>query len=61
MKKLLLVGQRVWQMAFTPEQKYLLTTNGLSNDISVIDVASLDVVKSIQVGRLPWGVVVSPK
>jgi YVTN family beta-propeller protein len=60
-KKLLLVGQRVWQMAFTPEQKYLLTTNGLSNDISVIDVASLDVVKSIQVGRLPWGVVVSPK
>ena len=60
-KKLLLVGQRVWQMAFTPDQKYLLTTNGLSNDISVIDVASLDVVKSIQVGRLPWGVVVSPK
>ena len=38
-KKLLLVGQRVWQMAFTPDQKYLLTTNGLSNDISVIDVA----------------------
>jgi YVTN family beta-propeller protein len=48
-------------MAFTPDQKYLLTTNGLSNDISVIDVATLDVVKSIPVGRLPWGVVVSPK
>ena len=60
-QKYLLVGQRVWQMAFTPDQKYLLTTNGLSNDISVIDVAGLDVVKSIQVGRLPWGVVVSPK
>jgi YVTN family beta-propeller protein len=60
-RKYLLVGQRVWQMAFTPDQKYLLTTNGLSNDISVIDVAGLDVVKSIQVGRLPWGVVVSPK
>ena len=29
-------------MAFTPDQKYLLTTNGLSNDISVIDVASLE-------------------
>ena len=38
-RKYLLVGQRVWQMAFTPDQKYLLTTNGLSNDISVIDVA----------------------
>jgi YVTN family beta-propeller protein len=48
-------------MAFTPDQKYLLTTNGLSNDISVIDVGGLNVVKSIQVGRLPWGVVVSPK
>ena len=36
-KKLLLVGQRVWQMAFTPDQKYLLATNGLSNDVSVID------------------------
>ena len=60
-RKYLLVGQRVWQMAFTPDQKYLLTTNGLSNDISVIDVAGLNVVKSIPVGRLPWGVVVSPK
>jgi YVTN family beta-propeller protein len=60
-RKYLLVGQRVWQMAFTPDQKYLLTTNGLSNDISMIDVADLDVVKSIQVGRLPWGIVVSPK
>jgi YVTN family beta-propeller protein len=57
----LLVGQRVWQMAFTPDEKYLLTTNGLTNDISVIDVAALNVVKSIPVGRLPWGVVVSPK
>jgi YVTN family beta-propeller protein len=60
-RKYLLVGQRVWQMAFTPDQKYLLTTNGLSNDISVIDVAALNVVKSIQVGRMPWGVVVAPK
>ncbi len=58
-EKYLLVGQRVWQMAFTPDGKYLLTTNGLSNDISVIDVADLKVIKSIQVGRLPWGVVVA--
>jgi len=61
LKKYLLVGQRVWQMAFTPDGRYLLTTNGLSNDVSVIDVAGLEVIKSIPVGRLPWGVVVSPK
>ena len=60
-EKYLLVGQRVWQMAFTPDDKYLLTTNGLSNDVSVIDVAALKVIKSIPVGRLPWGVVVSTR
>jgi YVTN family beta-propeller protein len=60
-RKYLLMGQRVRQMAFTPDQKHLLTTNGLSNNISVIDVADLDVIKSIQIGREPWGVVVSPK
>ncbi len=37
--KYLLVGQRVWHMAFTPDEKYLLVTNGVSNDVSVIDVA----------------------
>jgi ABC-type multidrug transport system fused ATPase/permease subunit len=34
----LLVGRRVWQMAFTPDQKQLLATNGVSGDVSVIDV-----------------------
>ena len=58
-QKYLLVGQRVWHMAFTPDEKYLLTTNGLSNDISVIDVASLRVIDTIQVGELPWGITIS--
>jgi YVTN family beta-propeller protein len=46
-------------MAFTPDEKYLLTTNGVSNDVSIIDVASLKVIKSIQVGELPWGVAIA--
>ncbi len=58
-QKYLLVGQRVWHMAFTPDEKYLLTTNGLSNDVSVIDVASLKVIDTIQVGELPWGITIS--
>jgi PQQ-dependent catabolism-associated beta-propeller protein len=53
----LLVGQRVWQLAFSQDGKYLYTTNGNSNDISVIDVANDKVVKSVQVGEQPWGVV----
>ena len=49
----------IWR--FTPDEKYLLTANGVSNDVSVIDVASLKVVKSIPVGAFPWGVVVAPQ
>lgn len=48
-------------MAFTPDQKYLLTTNGVSNDVSVIDVVSLKVIKTIQVGELPWGITIAPQ
>jgi YVTN family beta-propeller protein len=55
----LLVGQRVWQLALTPDEKLLFTTNGNSNDVSVIDVASLKVLKSIPVGTPPWGVAIS--
>ena len=57
--KYLLVGQRVWHMAFTPDEKYLLVTNGVSNDVSVIDVAALKVIKTIQVGELPWGITIA--
>jgi YVTN family beta-propeller protein len=59
-QRYLLVGQRVWQLAFTPDEKYLLATNGVTNDVSVIDIAALKVVKSIQVGEMPWGVAVAP-
>jgi YVTN family beta-propeller protein len=58
-EKYLLVGQRVWHMAFTPDEKYLLVTNGLSNDVSVIDVAALKVIKTVQVGELPWGITIA--
>ena len=54
----LLVGRRVWQLAFNPDQSKLLTTNGVSGDVSVIDIATRKVTHSIKVGRYPWGVVV---
>jgi YVTN family beta-propeller protein len=54
----LLVGQRVWQLAFSPDEKFLYTTNGVSNDISVIDVEDEKVIKSVAVGAFPWGVAV---
>jgi PQQ-dependent catabolism-associated beta-propeller protein len=60
-KKYLLVGQRPWHMAFTPGDKYLLTANGLSNDVSVIRVSDLRVINTIPVGQQPWQVVVSSR
>ena len=59
-EKYLLVGQRVWQLAYTPDGKLGFSTNGNSNDVSVIDMETMEVTKSIPVGGLPWGVVVSP-
>jgi PQQ-dependent catabolism-associated beta-propeller protein len=56
----MLVGPRVWNLEFSPDQDRLFTTNGVGGDVSVIDLARQKVLKSIKVGRLPWGVVVRP-
>ncbi|MEQ1672921.1 MAG: hypothetical protein ABL893_18875, partial [Hyphomicrobium sp.] len=36
------------------------TTNGVTNDVTVIDAKSLKAIKSIKVGRYPWGLAVRP-
>lgn len=54
------MGQRVWNLAFSPDQKRVYTTNGVSNDMSIIDLNKMEVTKSIAVGRYPWGLVVKP-
>ena len=57
---LYLVGQRVWHVALSPDEKRLYTANGNSSDVSVIDLESQEVIKSIGAGRGPWGVAVAP-
>lgn len=58
-EKYLLVGPRVWNLELSPDQKRLFTTNGVSGDVSVIDLEKQRVIDTIKVGRLPWGVVVT--
>lgn len=60
-EKYLLVGQRVWQLDFDLKEERLYTTNGVSNDVSVIDVQKQRVIKSVAVGNYPWGVVTRDK
>jgi YVTN family beta-propeller protein len=59
-KKYILVGQRPWHMALDPDGTEFYVANGLTNDLTIIDVASLEALKSVPVGRLPWGVAVMP-
>ena len=56
----ILVGRRVWHMAFSPDHTKLFTTNGVSGDVTVIDVADREPLKSIKVGRYPWGAAMRP-
>ncbi len=56
----ILVGRRVWHMAFNGDRSQLFTTNGVSGDVTVIDVASRKPIKSIKVGRFPWGAAYRP-
>ena len=50
----ILVGRRVWHMAFNADKSLLFTTNGVSGDVTVNDVAKREPIKTIKVGRFPW-------
>ena len=50
----------LWNRVFTPDGKNVISTNGLSNDITFIDTESDEPIKSVTVGALPWGVTVAP-
>jgi PQQ-dependent catabolism-associated beta-propeller protein len=56
----ILVGRRVWHMDFSQDKSLLFTTNGVSGDVTVIDVAKRKPIKSIKVGRFPWGAAMRP-
>jgi YVTN family beta-propeller protein len=50
------VGMRPWGIALSADGSRLYTANGPSNDVSVIDTATLKVIAKIPVGKSPWGV-----
>jgi YVTN family beta-propeller protein len=54
------VGTRPWGIALSADGKNLYTANGPSNDVSIVDTAALRTIKTIPVGRSPWGIVLAP-
>lgn len=55
---LVLVGKRAWNVALDKAEARLWVVNGLSDDVTVVDVPGAKAIKSIPVGRVPYGVVV---
>ncbi len=54
-------GKRCWHFSFTPDDKDILLTCGRSDEIVVINAASLEVTKRIPVNGIPWGIVTNPR
>lgn len=54
----ILVGSRPWEAAYTSDGKYLLVSNGLSDDISIIDTKTRRAIKSVPVGQVPYGILI---
>jgi YVTN family beta-propeller protein len=52
------VGTRPWGIALTEDKRFLISANGPSNDISVVDTRNFEVIKTIPVGKNPWGVAI---
>lgn len=54
------VGNRNWGVALDARAQRLYAANGLSGDVTVIDLAHDRVATTLHVGGKPWGVVVAP-
>lgn len=52
------VGWRAWNLALSPDERTLYTANGLSGDLSAVDLVQNRTVDRVALGDKPWGVVV---
>jgi PQQ-dependent catabolism-associated beta-propeller protein len=53
-----LVGSRAWDVTLSPDESLLYVANGLSDDMSIIDLQSRRNIRSISTGRVPYTVIV---
>ena len=54
------VGSRNWSIGMSHDGKRLFAANGLSGDVTVIDLAANKPFATVRTGGKPWGVVVVP-
>jgi PQQ-dependent catabolism-associated beta-propeller protein len=53
-ENLVLVGKRVWAVALNKAETQLYAVNGLSDDMTIVDVAGAKALKTVPVGRVPY-------
>lgn len=55
---LVLAGKRAWNVSLDKAEARLYVVNGLSDDMTVIDIAAAKALKTVPVGRVPYQAVV---
>ena len=53
-----LVGRRAWSVALSHDEKTAVVANGLSDDITLVDMDTYRPIRSIPVGRVPHTVII---
>lgn len=53
-----LTGKRPWSIDLSADEKTAIAANGLSDDITVIDMVAMQPVQSLPIGRVPHTVVI---
>lgn len=53
-----LVGKRAWNMTFNRDESLLFVANGLSDDMTIIDMKTRKAVRSVPIGRVPHTVLI---
>lgn len=53
-----LTGKRCWSVDLSRDEKTAIVANGLSDDITIIDMDSMQAVLSIPIGRVPHTVLI---
>lgn len=53
-----LTGKRCWSIDLSRDEKTAIVANGLSDDITVIDLVAMQPVQSLPIGRVPHTVVI---
>ena len=51
---LVLVGKRAWNVALDASEQRLVVVNGLSDDVTIVDVPAAKALRSVPVGRVPY-------